>query len=186
MIRETHGQRGKPSQFENPGRTNQLGKEIANSTIGDIGHKGIKGKGPRQRIQERLLQLIKFEVLIADALLIDADSLDGEDAVPRLQPPSVELVVRHDEKEDNAQHSGQTAVDEEDDLPGGDGRTVFARPDRNAVGDQSAEDLSEAVEGEPEADAGALFALRVPLGCEKGESRGDGGFEDAQEDCDNV
>lgn len=123
---------------------------------------------------------------VANALLIDPNSFDGHDTISRLEPPGVELVVGHDEEEDDPQTGGQTAVDQKDDFPRRDGGAVLAGTDRDPVRHQSAEDLTEAVEREPKPRAGALFFLGVPLGREESETRCDCGLEDAEEDykCD--
>lgn len=54
---------------------------------------------------------------------------------------------------------------------------------RNPVCHEAAEDLREAVEAEPYADAGALLFFGVPLRCEEGEARRDCCFEDTEEEA---
>jgi len=81
----------------------------------------IERDSPCQRVCQSLLQLIELEVFVSDALLVRPNSLDSHDAVPRLQPPRVELIVRHDKPKYDAQGSGQQSIDEEDDLPSGNG-----------------------------------------------------------------
>lgn len=122
-------------------------------------------------------------MLIADPLLVDPDSLDGEHTISGLQPARIELIVRDDEEEDDAQRGGEAAVDQENNLPRGDGSAVFAGTHGNPVRDQAAEDLAEAVEGEPKARAETLLALGVPLAREESEARCDSCLEDSQEDC---
>lgn len=170
------------AQGEEREQTHQLGEEIADAPIRNVRRQGVKDKGPGQRVQQGLLQLVHFEMLVADALLVDPHSLDGQHAVSRRQPARVELVVGHDEEEDDAQRGGQAAVDQKHNLPGRDGGPALTGADRDAVGHQAAEDLAEAVEREPEPRAHALFALGIPLRGEEGEAWGDGGFEDAEED----
>jgi hypothetical protein len=63
--------------------------------------------------------LIELEVFVSDALLVRPNSLDSQDAVPRLQPPRIELIVRHNKPKYEAQESGQQSIDEKDDLPSG-------------------------------------------------------------------
>ncbi|KAG9796225.1 putative MFS allantoate transporter, partial [Aureobasidium melanogenum] len=116
-----------------------------------IRNQGIKHKSPRQRVREGLFQLVHFEMLVPNPLLIDPNTFDGKNTVAGLQPSRVELVVGHDEKEDDPQRSRCN------------GRAVFSSADRDAVGHQTAEDLTEAVEGKPDACPGALLALGVPL-----------------------
>lgn len=86
-------------------------------TVGDISDQGKEHERPRQRIHERLPQLIPLEVLIADSLLIDPDALDRQQAVLVTQPPRVELVIRHGEVEDDANNHGQQPREQEDNLP---------------------------------------------------------------------
>lgn len=143
--------------------THQLREEIANPAIGDISRQGVKAKSPGQRIQERFFQLIPLEMFVTDTLLVDTNSLDGEDAIARLQPPCIQLIVRNDEEKHHAQSRRQAAVDQEDDFPGRDGCAVFSGADRNAICYQTAEDLAKSVEGKPDTCSGTLFLLRPPL-----------------------
>jgi hypothetical protein len=143
--------------------THQLREEVTDPAIRNIRHKRVERESPSQWVHQGLLQLIHLEVLVSNTLLVDPDSFDGQDSVTRLQPSSIELVVRHDEQEDNAQTCCETAIDQKYDLPGCDCCAMLAGPDRDAVGDEAAEDLTEAVEREPKAGTGALLLLRVPL-----------------------
>jgi hypothetical protein len=95
----------------------QLREEVAYSAVGDVGCESIEDERPCQGVRECFFQLVHFKMLVADSLLVDSDSLDGQDTVSRLQPPCVELVVRDDEEEDNSQGRGEASVDEENDLP---------------------------------------------------------------------
>lgn len=56
-------------------------------------------------------------MLVADALLVDPDSLNCENAILLAQPSSIELVVRNDEQEDDADRHSQKSSKEEDNLP---------------------------------------------------------------------
>lgn len=128
-------------------------------------------------------------MFVTDALLIDPDSFNGQHPILGLQPACVELIVRHHEEENDAQKGGQASIDQEDDLPRCDGGTMLAGTDGDAVRDETSKDLSEPVETEPYSGPSALFFLGVPLRSEQCESRCDGSFEDAQEDCrdnDNI
>jgi len=58
-------------------------------------------------------------VFVSDALLVRPNSFDSQDAVSRLQPPRIELIVRHNKPKHDAQGSGQHSIDEEDDFPSG-------------------------------------------------------------------
>lgn len=162
--------------------THQLRKEIANSSIGDIGREGVKAKSPCQGVQEGFSQLIPLEMFVSNALLIDSHSLDCQDPITRLQPPPVELVVRNDKEEDDPQSGRQAAIDEEDDFPGSDGGTAFSGTHCDAVCDQTAEDLTKSVEGEPDAGSCALFFLGPPLRRDESEARCYSSLKDTQKD----
>src|SRR5271156_2805773 len=79
----------------------------------------IERDSPGQRVCQSLLQLVELKVFVSDALLVRPNSLDSQDAVPRLQPPRVELIIRHNKPKHDAQGSGQQSIDEEDNLPSG-------------------------------------------------------------------
>jgi len=103
-----------------PKRNDQLAEEICESSIGNISHYGVEHECPCERIKESLLELVKLEMLVADALLVDADTLDAESSVIFAKPASIELVVWHDEEEDDTDGNSKEACDEEDDFPGSD------------------------------------------------------------------
>jgi hypothetical protein len=78
---------------------------------------------------------------VANALIVHADSLERQNAVFFAQPAAIELVVRHDPEEDDADARGEQASNEEYDFPGLDGRPGLAAPDGDSVCDKAAEDL---------------------------------------------
>lgn len=80
-------------------------------------------------------------MLIAYALAVHADALDGEDAVFFAQPPAVHLVIWHNPEEDDAEECSQQTGSQEDDFPGLDCRAGLATSDCDAVGKTSTEDL---------------------------------------------
>lgn len=102
-------------------------------------------------------------MLVADTLLVDPHSLHSQDTVFLLQPAGIKLIIWNQPVEPHAQRDGQETCKKEDSFPWCDGRTDRARTYGNAVCDQPAEDLSPAVEGEPDVDAGCLFVFGVPL-----------------------
>lgn len=57
-------------------------------------------------------------MLVADALLVDTNALEGQQALFFCQPAAVQLAVGHDEKKDDADHGGEKTCNEEDNLPG--------------------------------------------------------------------
>ena len=162
----------------------ELGEEVRNAAVGDGGGEADEDEGPGQRVGEGFAELVGFEVAVSDAWLVYADAFDGQAALRRGEPPGVELVVGHEEEEEDTHDDGEGAGDEEDGFPGGDGGAVFAGAFGDVVGDQAAEDLSHSVEAEPDSDPGAVFAFGVPLRGEEHEARRDGGFEDAEEEAD--
>lgn len=122
-------------------------------------------------------------MLVSYPLLIDSNSFNRQDAVTRLQPPRIELIVGDDEEEDHSQGGSQAAIDKEDDFPGSNGGAMLSRAHGNTVGDQTAEYLPEAVEREPDTSSCALFLLGPPLRGDEGEPGRHGGLEDTQKDC---
>lgn len=57
--------------------TDQLTKKVTNTAIWDISNQRIECKRPRHRILQRFFELIHFEMLVSDTLLIDAHTLNG-------------------------------------------------------------------------------------------------------------
>jgi hypothetical protein len=74
-------------------------------TIRNIGYQRVENKRPSQGICQSFAELIPLEVLVANTLLIDTNTLNGKNAVFLAQPTSVELVVGHSEQENNANNS---------------------------------------------------------------------------------
>lgn len=124
-------------------------------------------------------------MLVTDPLLIDTDTFDGEYSILLSQPSCIELIVWHDEEEDDANGHRQTASEEKDDFPRRNRRSVFVDPSSDAIGYKSAEDLSKAVERKPDSCPTALFLLCIPLGSEKRESWCHRSFKDSQEYSDH-
>lgn len=102
-------------------------------------------------------------MFVANALLVDSHTRNRQDAIFFTQPARVELVVRYNPKEDQAQAEGEQTRYQEDDLPRLDGGPVLLGPDCDAVGDESAEDLAYSVEAEPNVDSDTLFLFGIPL-----------------------
>lgn len=96
-----------------------MAEEIADATIGNVGCESKECKRPCQGVEERFLQLVHLEVLVANALLIDPDSLDGEPTVEWTQPACIQLIVRDEDDEEYPNSSCEQAGDKEDDLPRG-------------------------------------------------------------------
>lgn len=143
--------------------TYQLTEEVGDTTIRNISNQRKKEERPCHRVQQSLFNLVQLEMLVANSLLVDAHPRDSQDPVFFLQPARVQLVIWDNPEEDAAQHDGQQTRYEEDDFPGFDGGAVFSCTDGDAVCDDAANDLADAVEAEPDVDAAALFSLCVPL-----------------------
>jgi hypothetical protein len=84
----------------------QLTKEIRNTAIGNICNNGIKKEGPSHRIQECLLDLIHFEVLVSNALLVNANTGNSQDAIFLFQPARIELIIRYNPEENETKTNG--------------------------------------------------------------------------------
>lgn len=143
--------------------TDQLIEKVGDATIGDVGNKSKEEECPGHGIQQRFLDLVDLEVLVSDALLVDAHASDGEDTVLLLEPAAVQLAVGDNPEEDESKDHRKQTSDEEDNLPGRDSRSVSLSADRNAIGHEAAKDLSPAIETKPDVDSTALFLLGIPL-----------------------
>lgn len=84
----------------------QLVEEVGDPTIGNISNQRIQKERPRHWVQQRLLNLVRLEMLIPDSLLVFAHASDGQHAVFFLQPPGVKLAVRDHPVENSAQGDG--------------------------------------------------------------------------------
>lgn len=124
-------------------------KKVTNTTIWNISNKRIKRKRPRHGILHRLVELIHFEMLVSDTLLIDAYALNGQHAIFLRQPSRIQLVVWYNPEKDQADTYGEKARDQKDDLPWRNGRSVLVGSLCDAVSYRAADDLAEAVEAEP-------------------------------------
>lgn len=143
--------------------TYQLTEEVSDTAIGDIRNNGVEEERPGHRIQQCLFHLIKLEMLISNTLLVNSDTSDRQHAVLLLQPPRVQLVIRHNPQEHDAQTNRQQPSHQEDNLPRLNRRAVLGCADRNAVGNHTTENLADAIEAEPDVDSDALFVFGVPL-----------------------
>jgi hypothetical protein len=83
--------------------------------------KSVEDEGPYHGVSHGLLELVSLEMLITDPLLVDADALDGHEALILRQELGVELVVGHNPEEEHADGGGEEADYEEEQLPGLDG-----------------------------------------------------------------
>lgn len=157
-------------------------------TIGNISDQSIEEECPSQGIQQCLLELVHLKVLVSDSLLIASNTLNGKDLVFLAEETCVELIVRDDPEEDEADADGQASGDQEDDLPGLNVGSMETGSFCDAIRHQATEDLCESVKREPDACARTLFLLGVPLNvvsifcmtsdifvaylrCQQGESR---------------
>lgn len=89
----------------------ELAEEVADASVGDIGCGGIECESPCQWVSQGFFELVCFEMLVPDALLIDSDTFDGASAVGLAKPTSVELVIRHYKEKDHTDGGSQEAVD---------------------------------------------------------------------------
>ena len=125
--------------------TYQLREKVTDPTIGYISCQSIEGKRPRHGVHQRLLELIHFEMLVSDALLVRPHSRNRQHSVFRREPSSIQLVVWNDIPEDEAQESSEASVDEKDNLPGRQCCATRLNAAVDAVGYEAAEDLSETI-----------------------------------------
>lgn len=56
----------------------QLAEEVGNAAVRNICCTSVESESPGHRVKERFLELVHFEVLVSDTLLVDADTLDGQ------------------------------------------------------------------------------------------------------------
>lgn len=102
-------------------------------------------------------------MLVSDTLLIASHTLDGKNLVFLTEETCVELIVRDDPEEDEADAYGQASGNQEDDLPGLNVGSVKTSAFRDAVRHQTTEDLCKSIERKPDTCARTLFLLGIPL-----------------------
>lgn len=139
-------------------------------TIRNICNESIKDKSPGHGIEKSLLELVHLEMLVTNSLLIDADSLDCQYTILWTEPASVELIVGHEEQEEDSDTYREKTSDEKHNLPRFNGRAVDRSAASDAIGHQTTKDLGKAVEREPDTDTSALLLFGVPLAREEGKS----------------
>lgn len=97
--------------------THQLAKEVGDAAIWNICQQGVKNKTPDHRIQQSLFELIYFEMLISDPLLVDADPFDCKDSIFWGQPSRIQLVVRNQVEKVESNTDSEQASCQKNDLP---------------------------------------------------------------------
>lgn len=122
--------------------------------------------------------MIRLVLPIANTLSIDSDTLDCHRTFVNLifsslfpvstftlpsQPSCVQLTIRHDSPEPTAQCHRRQPCYQKDDAPPCERGTMILDPHSDTVGDHAADDLSDAVETEPDVDARVLFVFGIPL-----------------------
>jgi len=155
-------------------------------TVGDVSDERVEEECPAQRIDQRLFQLIPLEMLVTHTLRINPNTLNCQNPILLTQPPTVQLVIRHDPQERNTKTRRKQSRNQENNLPGLHDSAILATSHSNAVSNAAAEDLRKAVETKPDGCAGTLLFLGVPLRGEEGETGGYGCFEDAEEEADGY
>lgn len=90
-------------------RHDELGEEIADTAVWNIGCDSIEHECPGQWIRKGFFELVRFEMLITNALLINTDALNSKAPIIFTQPAGIELVIWHEIKEEAANDSGQEA-----------------------------------------------------------------------------
>jgi hypothetical protein len=159
-------------------RSRKIQVQIMIHTIRNVSNQGVEEECPSQRIQQCLFELVHFEMLVSDTLLIASDTLNGQNPIFLAQETGIELTVRDNPEEDESNADGQASGNQENDFPGLDAGSVKTCAFCNAISYQTTEDLCESVEREPDTCARALLFLRIPLGSQQGESRRYSSFSD--------
>jgi len=142
---------------------NDQSEEIRQATIGDAEGNGKEDNHPGKRVSECFSELIHFEFLVADSLLVDSHALNGEDTLFFWEPACVQLVVGQEEEDEPAGNDGEEAGEEENGAPGCHGEFRRLAAVGKCIGDKPSEDLGEAVKGDPDPNSGALLGFCVPL-----------------------
>lgn len=122
-------------------------------TVGNVSNERIEEERPAQGICERFLQLIELVVLVSNPLLVHPHTLDRQYLILLAQPSAVELVVRHNPEEEEANAGSEQAGDKKDDLPRFDDRASLAATDCNSICNDTTKDLCPSVEAEPNGGA---------------------------------
>lgn len=102
-------------------------------------------------------------MLVTNTLLVDLHAGYSQYSVLLAEPSGIQLAVRDNPKEDASQYNGQETSNQEDNLPGLDRRSMLRGTDCDSIGDKAAQDLTHAVEAEPDVDSASLLFLGVPL-----------------------
>ena len=89
--------------------------------------------------------------LVADSLVVGADSLDGHDLFVRVEKARVERRVRKKEEEEHSYRHRECAEEDEQSLPRSDGKVAAEVGLGEPVGECRTENLAESVAGEPDA-----------------------------------
>lgn len=86
-------------------------------TIRNIGDQSQEEECPGHGVQKGLLQLIHFEVLVSNALLVLSDSLNRHQPLLGSQESGIQLIVGHEIEEDASHGRCNKSNQQEDDLP---------------------------------------------------------------------
>lgn len=84
-------------------------------------------------------------------LLIAPDPRDTQHSIGFTQPAGIELIIGHYKPEYEAETGSEQAEDQENDFPGGNSHTVLPRADGDAIGNKTANNLTDTIEAEPDA-----------------------------------
>lgn len=151
-------------------RHDKLAEEVAYSAVGYVRDQAVEHKGPGHRVRQGFFELIELEMFIAHALLVHPDALYRENLLLLCEESGVHLIIRHNEEEDGADESGKQPYDQEQQLPRLYSHRALGCANCNPVGDKSTEDLTPAIEREPNACPCTLLPGGIPLRCQQSKA----------------
>lgn len=164
LVRPQGGHQQQRVEFTVPHARDEDVAETRGDRVGDVGGKDPKRVQPRIDIRQCFAELVPFERLRSDALLVAADPFDVFEFLLPGQEPSHGRRIRQNEPEGHADHGGQETEDQKDDLPSSQrGVDISSDVSGDAVRKVPSEHLGEATHAEPDTDTERLFFFPVPL-----------------------
>lgn len=144
-------------------QTYQLAEKVRNTPIRNIGNEREEKESPGHWIQKGFFDLIPLEVFVTDTLLVDSHASNRPNTIFLGQPTGIQLAVWDNPKEKKAQGNSEQSCEKENNLPRFNSRSVFCGSNRDAVGDETTQNLAPAIEAIPEIDSFPLLIAGIPL-----------------------
>lgn len=161
-------------------RAYQLVEEVGDTSVRDIRNKRNEEERPCHGVYQRFFHLIELEMFISNTLLVNPHSRNSQHPIFLLQPPCVQLAIRHNPEEYQPQSEGQQAGKQENNFPRRNSGAMTLCADGDTISDEPTQDLAPAIKAKPDVDATSLFLLGVPLRGKECEAGSNSCFEDTE------